>query len=299
MKTITKYLTFTSFLLIMTACCVSTININTNDSEIIKFTDKIIEEKLSLEPFNKICLKNWFKINLIQSNVDSLEIKMDSALIEYVSYKVKNNVLNLNIENAHDSNTNIINNEKYAPIVNIYFKDLENIEARGAVSINIKNKLNIGDNNSLNLDINGAVDLVCEEEIINGELNIDISGAANINLKTKDVKNINYDISGAANLEDRIINSDNVKIESSGATNINLEGNVNTLEVNMNGVGKIEGKNLTAKHLDLDCAGANIGNFTATESIEACLTGPSVVKIYGEPKDRKLSVGKISFLKFN
>lgn len=100
-------------------------------------------------------------------------------------------------------------------------------------------------------------------------------------------------VQGAADVQIADFAGDQFKFELSGAAELDMNGTVDDLEIKVSGAGDIDTRDLTARHVKVRISGAGNADLTATESLDARVSGVGSVKYWGDPETRKTSVSGI------
>lgn len=158
------------------------------------------------------------------------------------------------------------------------------------------------------LSVSGSfqVDLDLEEEagfIITGEENLlpfirsknqggrliidtnqKISPTETIKIKLSAMQLEELESSGANNIVVEKIKGSNLEVDLSGAGSINLTGEVDEFELDVQGVGNVYARSLIAKQVDISLVGAANAEAYAAESLDARVTGVGSIDYYGNPQ---------------
>lgn len=76
-------------------------------------------------------------------------------------------------------------------------------------------------------------------------------------------------------------------LEANGATRVNLSGNVNALQAEMNGASRLDAESLVAHAMDLTIAGAGRADVNVTDALKVDISGAGRVEYRGNPTIRK------------
>ena len=93
--------------------------------------------------------------------------------------------------------------------------------------------------------------------------------------------------SGAGKIEISGLQNDRFEIESSGAPTMKVSGETNTLQIKANGAGKIDADKLRATKAFVESNGVAKVEVSASEELDANVSGPSHVVYRGDPKVTK------------
>jgi len=105
-------------------------------------------------------------------------------------------------------------------------------------------------------------------------------------------------ISGAGSVTYHNVNLDELTMSVSGAGHIDVAGQVNRLEADVSGAGKITACEMSVVHGRLRVSGAGSIKATVTESVMARVSGAGKIKIAGNPRERDTDVSGVGKIKF-
>jgi len=97
-------------------------------------------------------------------------------------------------------------------------------------------------------------------------------------------------IHGAADVDITDFEGDTFRFDLSGAADLEMSGKVDDLEIQVSGAGDIDTRDLQAQHVKVRISGAGNANITATESIDAKVSGVGNIKYWGDPKKERTNV---------
>ena len=180
----------------------------------------------SVSEFTTIDASSAFEIDVVVGQSQSVEIKTDENLLEYVKVFVKNKTLFLELEN----NVNVNGNMKAI----ISAESIHGVDLSGACKINIENI----ESTNFTVDVSGACKGTFSGTVEN--LNLDLSGATKLNTVELKAKNLNIDMSGASKLEVYCENS--LKVDASGASKIIVYGDPKETETDFSGASSVKFK---------------------------------------------------------
>ncbi len=100
-------------------------------------------------------------------------------------------------------------------------------------------------------------------------------------------------LKGAGDIDIKNLAGDNFAFNLHGAGGLEIDGEVDELDITLNGVGDVEARQLKAKHVKARLNGVGDVEVTATESIDARVSGVGEIDYWGEPEKEKTRVGGI------
>ena len=97
-------------------------------------------------------------------------------------------------------------------------------------------------------------------------------------------------IGGAADVEIHDFDGESFEFQVSGAAELTMNGKVGDLGIKVSGAGEIDTRDLQAKHVKVRISGAGNANITATESLDAEVSGVGSIDYWGDPADKSTTV---------
>jgi len=197
----------------------------TFDANAIRGDGNVVTREKSLDSFSEIDASGVFKIFLLEGENPHIRIETDENIHEYISYKVRNNTLELSMQS----------NQIYRPTrlhAYITVNALEKIRMSGATSLEADHVI-VSPEFSLHLSGAGDIDLEVETE----KLTTHVSGAGS--LKIKGYANMHdITLSGAASLKcvDLITQVTHIRLSGAGSANVYASEELNA---SISGVGSI------------------------------------------------------------
>lgn len=208
--------------------------------EIIIGSGKVVKESRHVNSFKAIDISGSFKIFLSQGDNESLMIEADDNLMKYIKSHVSGGTLYLETTGYNLKSTTL---KAYITI-----KELNNIEASGAVKITGEAPLDIDD---LSIGVSGAANL--NMELYGDKLELKVSGAGKGSMKGNIDKAI-IKLSGASKLlaEELIVNNMDIEISGAGSAKVNV---INELDASISGAGNIRYAGNPKVHSNISGAG--------------------------------------------
>jgi len=148
------------------------------------------------------------------------------------------------------------------------------------------------DDNLLPLITTQVVDGVLE---FSNTESISPTTAIQVTITVGDLKSVN--LSGAGKLAFTGLKNKEFKVHVSGAGEIACTGETDNFEAELSGAGKINAKDLVAKVVSIEMSGAAKAEITASEELNADISGVGSIDYYGNPAkvNPKISgIGKLN-----
>jgi len=100
-------------------------------------------------------------------------------------------------------------------------------------------------------------------------------------------------IKGAGDIEIEGFAGDRFEYDLHGAGDLEIDGEAKELDITLNGVGDVEAEDLEAEHVKVRLNGVGDVEVTATESIDAKVSGVGEIDFWGKPDDESTRVSGI------
>jgi hypothetical protein len=104
-------------------------------------------------------------------------------------------------------------------------------------------------------------------------------------------------ISGAAEIDIAEFAGERFQFELNGAAELEMDGVVDDLDIQVSGAGEIDTRDLEARHVKVRISGAGNANITASESLDAKVSGVGNINYWGNPTDKSTSVSGLGSIK--
>jgi len=114
-------------------------------------------------------------------------------------------------------------------------------------------------------------------------ITIDVSSAALMDVQ----------FNGAVTLTASNLAGHNLKLESNGASSISVAGSVTNLEATLSGASKLDAKSLQTQTAKVSLNGACYADVTATEALNASISGAGALTYSGNPKSVEKSIAGV------
>lgn len=188
----------------------------------------VIEETREVSGFSKISLSGAGELRIIQGDQESLTIKAEDNLMEMIKTEVKDDTLELSID--QDWFVSVMPSKTI--IFTVYVKDLNGIEISGAGKV----ESDAIQTDQLDIVSSGFGDITIDQ-LTAQTLKLNISGGGNCDL-SGEVATQDISIDGAGKFSAEDLKSKEIEIQISGAGDATVWA-TDTLRVNISGVGHV------------------------------------------------------------
>lgn len=104
-------------------------------------------------------------------------------------------------------------------------------------------------------------------------------------------------VSGAAEVDIAKFAGERFEFALSGAAELEMDGVVEDLDIQVSGAGEIDTRDLEARHVKVRISGAGHANITASESLDAKVSGVGNINYWGNPSDKSTSVSGLGSIR--
>ena len=191
----------------------------------VKGTGNVRTETRKMNNFTRLDIAGGYKVTLKQDSTESISITTDDNLFKYIQTTVEGSTLKLH------SRRNICSSGETT--ITIGVKNLDKIEASGAVELRSDGRLTVGD---LNFDLSGSSKI--DMELYAGKVRTDASGSTELYLKGQAASH-EIDMSGSGKVEALDFVVGKYKIGTSGASECKINV-LNELDVHTSGASDIQ-----------------------------------------------------------
>ncbi len=207
---------------------------NTGNAQRIKGNGHIIDKGMAIQHFDRLEVNNAFKVELVQSGKEFVNIETDENIMPYVSVKVEHGKLIIELKKG----TNIKHFNKLSARVG--FNQLTAIELSGASELVAKGSFSL---QKLHIDVSGASEI--DIDLTADEVYVESSGASNIRLSGS-TDFLEMDLSGASTFRGYELRTKECKVDASGASSVKVFA-TDSLDAEATGTSSIKYKGNPAK----------------------------------------------------
>ncbi len=160
-----------------------------------------------------------------------------------------------------------------------------------------------GEEESVSITTDDNLQQYLEAVAENGELvirnkskeNLAATKGIEISIKIKSL--VELRLTGIGSIAARDVKGQELSVKSDGVGSITLQGEVDSLDAHISGVGNFDSTGLDAKNVVIESSGVGASSVKATESIKVNANGIGSVTYSGHPKDKTIKtsgIGKVS-----
>lgn len=113
---------------------------------------------------------------------------------------------------------------------------------------------------------------------------LEVSGATDSTLRSINASDFEAELSGAGKMDLDGITADSLRVRVSGAGEVTASGTVRSQDVELSGAGSYRARDLRSAEARLDLSGACEASVSASETLDASVSGAGEVEYYGDPK---------------
>lgn len=212
--------------------------------------------------FTRLDISHAFVVDVQPAEEFRVNIKIDSAVFEYLVVEKRGDTLHIGLENGNT----YLNTTQEATITLPLLKE---------VTLSGASRADIG-------VFPGA-----------SSLKLNLSGASRADLATDNLQEAQFDLSGASRVNGSV-GAATFKLKLSGASSANLDGNAGDMEIDASLGSTADLKDLPVTTARLDLSGASTAFINVSDLINAKLSGASVVTYLGDPKFDNLDISGAS-----
>jgi len=180
---------------------------------------------------------------------------------------------------------------------NFDLADFDEVSVGGAFAVEIR----FGDRQEIAVTIDDNLWDNLELKVKGSRLTIDWDescqpdGDCRLELVVSSLREVS--VSGAADVDITDFAGDRFKFELSGAADLEMSGEVDELDIQVSGAGDIDTRDLAARHVKVRISGAGNANITASESLDAKVSGVGNISYWGDPEEKRTSVSGMGHIR--
>ncbi|MCG1037029.1 GIN domain-containing protein [Polaribacter sargassicola] len=241
--------------------------------EKIKGNKNITTEKTELDSFNKIYIKNSFKVVLQKGETSSVEIETDENIHDVIDFTVINKTLTI-------STTKKIRESKKLLITIFHKNPITEIELIDDAEIETLNSLETSD---ILVKINdyAKADITLKSDnftfVNNNKSRIQLLSKSKLNIESNKV---NLTLNESSN-SDILIKTDTLNVVMKGSAKVDIKGNAQYLESILTESSNLDAKDLNLKNIFSTTKDNSDISVQASEIIKIQASDKSKISIYG------------------
>lgn len=194
-------------------------------NSIIKGEGEVVAKEHPAAGFNAMEVGDIFRVQLIDDNKETVEVRAEENLHEHIVAEVKDGVLHIHSGSKNLSSENLL--------VTVHYSTLQKLEVSGAARIETLNPI---ENSDLEIEVTGAADMRMDMDVYS--LSIGVSGGSEMLLSGK-AENVEIDITGAGKINASELRSKNCVLSVAGAGEAIVDVS-KTLDVKITGSGNVK-----------------------------------------------------------
>ncbi|MDE6514780.1 MAG: DUF2807 domain-containing protein [Bacteroidales bacterium] len=231
-----------------------------------------ISKTYDLADFTALDVSHAFEVEVLPSDVESVEVVISSGIEKYLLVEKKGATLRIGMKRGYTGWLRV------NPCMKAYVscKALTSIEASGASDVELK----------------AAYDAMGQN------MEIDLSGASSFKGQLLNVNRLTADLSGASSIKGQVLNANRLEVELSGASEMGMDGNGNEMDLEASGASKADLADFPVKNFEGELSGASKGILYVTESFKVKASGASEVEVKGHPTVVKIDESGSSTVEF-
>ncbi|MBA4383126.1 MAG: hypothetical protein C0410_00165 [Anaerolinea sp.] len=263
----------------LSACSINGHSITFN-SEHINGSGTIVTEDRSVNGFDKVDLQSIGNLTIIEGDKESLTIKADDNVMQYITSEVFNDTLEIGMEPnlSLDPSRDI----EYTLTV----KSLSSVVLSGFGNINAA-ELNAED---MEIKLSGSGNMTLGTLKSENAL-LRVSGFGNINVKEMIVDQPVLEISGSGDIDVKKLQAVTMNLKISGFGNADITGTTNDQEIQIVGSGNYHGQDLESEIASVKITGFGDATVWAKTNLDVTITGSGNLEYYGSPKVTQTMTG--------
>ena len=233
-------------------------------------------EKRSHQDFTKISFAVPGNAYVKQGSAWSVELEADAEVLDRVETKVENGKLLIRVKPTLKGRWTWNNGESVT--ARITLPVIEAISVAGSGDLKGEGRFKTG-----NLEVKVAGSGSATLEVESADLDLSVAGSGDIRIKGR-MKNIDTSVSGSGNIDLEADSDGNFSGTISGSGKINAKGKARSADLSISGSGEVHAYGLTVAKCSARISGSGDVEVTATDDIDATISGSGSVTYKGDPK---------------
>ena len=270
-STLLSTFVFLVMTLALTACSVGGVNFNVNN-ETIKGSGTTKTEVREVGDFSKVELQSIGNLTIKQGDKESLTIKADDNLLQYITSDVENDTLKIGMKpNINAVPTSSIEYE-------LVVKSLTSVKLTGFGNITADEL----SGNDIEMVLSGSGDINVAN-VDAKSMTMKLTGFGNINTNEVKSDDASVELTGSGDITIGTFAADSLDLTISGFGNATISGTATDQKFRLTGSGNFKGGDLESKTANVTISGLGDATVWAEDSLDLTITGSGNVNYYGGP----------------
>lgn len=224
-----------------------------------------------------------FKFTVYPSEVDSVVILADEAMMPYIHLELKNGVIR-----PYFSQRILVNGELKYPKVEVYCRQWKSLRLSGAATLEMAGEYDVQGHDFM-ADLSGATEAVLRLKGVRN-FSMEVSGASGLKVEMHSpIAAMRCKASGASEVEFEGEVTQSVAGEFSGAADVALKGSAGAAGLEVSDAADVDARDFMTQTAVVRCSGGSDLRIAAEQSIKGTASGASSVSCYG-PAVREVTV---------
>ncbi|MDE5606421.1 MAG: DUF2807 domain-containing protein [Bacteroidales bacterium] len=224
-----------------------------------------------------------FKFTVYPSEVDSVVILADEAMMPYIRLELQNGVIR-----PYFSQKIMWNGDLKYPKVQVYCRQWKSLKLSGAAELETVGVYDV-QGSDFTAVLSGATEAVLRLTGVK-DFSMDVSGASNMEVEMgSPVASVRCKASGASEVEFEGEVTQSFAGDFSGAADVELKGAAGTADLKVSGAADVDARDFKTQTAVVQCSGGSDLRISAEKSIKGTVSGASSLGCYG-PADREVTV---------
>ncbi|WP_127845335.1 head GIN domain-containing protein [Psychroflexus aestuariivivens] len=261
------YLSILAFLVMLTTSC----NSNFNFSNQVNGTGEVLNERMDLSTFTEVKLEKGWKVKLIPSTENYIEVEANSNLLDILIVEDEGGKLLISAESNIGSAD--------AKNIRLYFTErLNNISVSSGTGLTAESVLDFDD---LELKVSSGADVEFNAKL--KKMDASVSSGADLVMNVFGEEVIFDASSGSdSNLE---VNVKNIDVSSSSGSNVEIIGETDNLSIDSSSGSDVEAKALKAKSVFVSVSSGSDASVYPLENLKANHSSGGHIEYYHKPSN--------------
>jgi hypothetical protein len=257
---------------VLSACTINGFEISPNN-QTVDGSGKVVSESRDVSGFDKVDLKSIGNLTITEGSAESLTIKADDNLMQYITTEVINGTLEIGMK------PNLSINPSQSIEYALEVKSLSSVALSGFGNITAE-KLT-GKDLTVKLSGSGNISI---GELQSETLLTRLSGFGNLDVTKITVNKPTLEVTGSGDITVDEMDAVDLVVRISGFGNANIVGKVTTQEVRILGSGDYIASDLESDTAVVEVSGFGNAKVWAKTSLDVKITGSGNIEYYDRPE---------------
>lgn len=262
---------------IMTAVIILAIHLTACSVQVVRGSGNILTEEREVSGFERVSVCCGMTLALSQGQSESMEIQADDNLLPEITTTVEGGEL---VVQYVDSFLESSYRPSQPVQVIVTARTIHGIGISGGGGVRARDL----ETNQISVELSGGSRGDFEALVTSGSATFSVAGGGRLQIEEVTADSITLDLGGGSDAMILSLTAQGLNLEVSGGGNALIAGQVNEQNINLSGSSDYDARDLRSQSATIEMSGGGEATLWVHNSLEANLSGGSLVQYFGNPE---------------